>query len=371
LVHVILTSARQAKCVMIPKTNQHDKAKRDNVERPEITSLGMRNDKNRLQPMVVVVTPVYNGDAYLRATMECVQNQTYANIVHVVLDNCSTDRTSQIIEQFRNGHIKVITARNAEVLPMYENWNSALRLVPKEAVYVKILCADDLMRRDCISKFVAIAETDEKIETVFSHDVVYEKVRRANLSRESAVFDGLAIARASMNESINWLPYHHLFIRWHHEDSGRAMFEAMPIFFDYVAVFRRLCRGKCAYLHEALVYTRCHKDSETSRQIEAIPLLNKFDIFTSHGRDCWDEAGYAKELAREKERLARKIMQQTLKGHFAVARHFKKTLRERGIPVGPFDYLKSALRWPAYMRWKRSWRQLDGPEIDEAKFLAE
>lgn len=327
--------------------------------------------KNLFQPLVAVVTPVYNGEAYLQATMQCVQSQTYANIVHVTLDNCSTDRTPAIIKQFSNARIKVISARNNKLLPMHENWNSALGFVPSEAAYVKILCADDLMRSDCISKFVAIAQTDEKIDIVFSDDVFDEKVRRANLSRNSEVFDGLAIARASMNDSISWLPYHHLFIRLHQEDCNAPLFEAMPIFFDYVAAFRRFCRGKCAYLHEPLVYTRWHKDSETSRQIDAVRMIAKFNILASYGRDCWDEATYAKELERLRRRLVRKIIQQTLKGEFAVAQYFRKELKEGGSSVGPYDYVKAVVDWPSYARWKRSWRQPEGPKIDEARFLAD
>jgi glycosyltransferase involved in cell wall biosynthesis len=326
------------------------------------------------QPLVAIVTPVYNGEAYLEATMQSVQKQTYGNIVHVVLDNCSADGTAAIIEQFGNRRIKLISARNHELVPMYENWNNAMRMVPEEAVYVKILCADDLIRSDCISRFVAVAESDQRIEVVLCQDVFEENVHRASLSSESTVFDGIAIARAALNESINWLPYHHLFIRLNGHDRRAPVFEARPLFFDCVAVFCRLFRGKLGYLHEPLVYSRWHKDSETSKHLrsrEAVPILARFDIFRTYGPCCWDEVTYRKELERLRGRLARFVLRRRLIGQRAVAQHIEEGLKERGVPLTPFDYIKFLLTWPAYARWKRSWRQLKGPKIDEAEFLAD
>jgi len=306
--------------------------------------------------------------------MQSVQKQTYGNIVHVVLDNCSTDGTPAIIEQFRNQRVRLIAARNDELVPIWENWNRALRMVPAEATYAKILCGDDLIRSDCISRFVAVAESDQGIEVVLSHDIFFEeKVHRANLPSDRTVFDGFAIMRAAMNDSINWLPYHHLFIRLHNDDRCAPIFEARPIFFDAAAVFSRLRRGKLAYLHEPLVYTRWHNDSETSKYLRsggAVPLLNRFDIFTTYGRDCWDEATYSKELERVRARFARFVLRQRLTGRHAVARDLEKGLRERGAPLSLFDYVKGVLAWPAHVRWKLSWQQLKGPKIDEAKFSA-
>jgi glycosyltransferase involved in cell wall biosynthesis len=323
-------------------------------------------------PLVAIVTPVYNGEAYLAATMRCVQLQSYANIVHVVLDNCSTDGTAAIIEQFRDAGVKVISARNDKLLPMSENWNQALRMVPAEARYAKILCADDLIHRDCISRFVAIAESDQEIEVVLSDDVFEGKVRYANLSAGSTVFDGIATGRAVLNGSINWLPYHHLFLRLHDDDRNRPLFKPL-LLFDCVAVFTKLSKGKLGYIHEPLVYTRWHAGSETSRYLgtkEVIPLLTRFDILIANGRVCWDEASFRKEVARARGRLARFALRWRLTGQRVAAEAIEKGLEDRGFPLSQFDYVRFALGWPAYLRWKRSWQRSHGPKIDETDFLS-
>jgi glycosyltransferase involved in cell wall biosynthesis len=369
--------ARVAGCkqgIVVVKVSQGERL---TMQRPEAGTapLGERPVKLSTQPLVAVITPVYNGEAYLKATMESVQKQTYGNIVHVILDNCSTDGTAAIIEQFRNQRVKLIVARNDELVPIWENWNRALRMVPPEAAYAKILCGDDLIRSDCISRFVAVAESDQAVEVVLSHDIFFEEnVHRANLPPECTVFDVIAIMRAAMNDSINWLPYHHLFIRLHDYDRDAPMFEARPIFFDAAAVFSRLRRGKFAYLHEPLLYTRWHKDSETSKFLRsgaAVPLLTRYDIFTAYGCHCWDGATYRKELERLRGRLARFILHQKLTGQHAVARELETGLGDRGVQLSLSDYVRSVLAWPAYLRWKRSWQQLKGPRIDESRFSAD
>ena len=52
------------------------------------------------QPLVSVVTPVYNGAEYLVECIESVVNQTYANWEYVIVDNCSTDDTLAIARRY-------------------------------------------------------------------------------------------------------------------------------------------------------------------------------------------------------------------------------------------------------------------------------
>src|SRR5262249_4883711 len=117
-------------------------------------------------PMVGIVTPVYNGAKYLAETMECVQALDYTNLVHVINDNCSSDETPSIIDSFRNRGVKVVCNRLSKTIPMADNWNEAVRLVPEEARYFWLLCADDLLKPDAIAKTVRIAESAPSVSVV-------------------------------------------------------------------------------------------------------------------------------------------------------------------------------------------------------------
>src|SRR6185503_7565728 len=117
-------------------------------------------------PLVAIVTPVYNGEAYLAEAMESVQAQIYPNLVHVILDNASTDRTAEIIESFRGRKVPLLVGRNAELLAMDPNWNASLKLVPPEAAYFSLLCADDTITPDAIARCIDLATSDPDITMV-------------------------------------------------------------------------------------------------------------------------------------------------------------------------------------------------------------
>lgn len=326
------------------------------------------------RPLVAVVTPVYNGGAYLEATMRCVQRQTYDRLVHVLVDNCSSDNTPEIIDQFRSQRVELIVSRNNSVLPAQENWSTALCAVPAGTTYIKILCADDLMRSDCIARFVEIAETDERIEVVLCDDVFADRVRRASLPTEKTVFDGIEVAGRMLDSSINWLPYHHMFVRFRDEDRGAAFFGSVPIIYDLAAVVRCTLRGKFAYLREPLVYTRWHAQSITSQYMGAGQLkilLARFDLLCLLGARCWDGPTFRKNWERMRERLIRMAAKWMAMGRWDLVPELFASLKERQAAPGVADCIRSIAKWAPYAIWKRSWRLPVGPEINEVEFLAE
>ena len=59
------------------------------------------------QPLVSVVTPVYNSREYLAECMESVLAQTHEHWEYVVMDNCSTDGSLELAREFeaRDGRV--------------------------------------------------------------------------------------------------------------------------------------------------------------------------------------------------------------------------------------------------------------------------
>ena len=57
------------------------------------------NDKN---PLITIITVVYNDEAYIEETILSVINQSYGNIEYLIIDGGSTDQTVDIIKRYQN-----------------------------------------------------------------------------------------------------------------------------------------------------------------------------------------------------------------------------------------------------------------------------
>ena len=53
------------------------------------------------EPLVSIITPVYNAERVLSDTIKSVQNQTYKNWEILLIDDCSKDNSAQIIKEFQ------------------------------------------------------------------------------------------------------------------------------------------------------------------------------------------------------------------------------------------------------------------------------
>ena len=164
-------------------------------------------------PLVAITTPVYNGEGYLGETMECVQAQTYPNLVHFVVDNASTDRSAEIIDSFKGGRVPVHSMRNSFCLPMTDSWNAAIRLIPEDAQYFRLLPADDLMNARYVEKLVALGAKYPHVNTFGCQEWVGDKLRGNDLPPDQDVFDGRAIVRGWLRWEIHGFPVLHCLYR--------------------------------------------------------------------------------------------------------------------------------------------------------------
>lgn len=65
----------------------------------------------RKHPLISVITPAYNAERFIDETIESVLQQTYPHWEMVIVDDCSTDKTVDIVENYvkQDQRIKLIT----------------------------------------------------------------------------------------------------------------------------------------------------------------------------------------------------------------------------------------------------------------------
>src|SRR5689334_13934856 len=118
------------------------------------------------QPLVSIVTPVYNEAQYLAECIESVLAQTYQNWDYTILDNCSTDRTAEIACRYAAGDPRIRVLRNEHFLPAIANHNAALRAVSPASKYCKVVLGDDWIFPECLQRMVGLAEAHPSVGIV-------------------------------------------------------------------------------------------------------------------------------------------------------------------------------------------------------------
>ena len=107
---------------------------------------------------LVTVIPVYNGERFLRATLESVVAQTRRPDRVIIQDNCSTDGTAAIAKEFEQEGFE--WRLNEAHVSSTKNFNAALKF-STEADVLHLLTADDLVVPDFYQRLLQPLEPVE------------------------------------------------------------------------------------------------------------------------------------------------------------------------------------------------------------------
>ena len=105
-----------------------------------------------MEDKVTVVTPTWNSAKYIRETIASVQAQTYQNWEMIIVDDCSTDNTVELV--------KDIVKRDSRIRLIEQNENQGAAIARNIAVqngtgrYVAYLDSDDCWKPDKLEKQV-------------------------------------------------------------------------------------------------------------------------------------------------------------------------------------------------------------------------
>ncbi|MBU0961417.1 MAG: glycosyltransferase [Proteobacteria bacterium] len=116
-------------------------------------------------PKITVIVTTYNRAYLLRQTIASVLSQSFEDYELLVLDDSSTDNTSEVVGSFSDHRITYI--RNIKNLGFVNNWNKGLDVATGE--YVIFPGDDDLLLPDCLGTLVNIMDDDQKLAMVTSN----------------------------------------------------------------------------------------------------------------------------------------------------------------------------------------------------------
>ncbi len=124
-------------------------------------------------PLVSIVLPVYNGEEYLKISIDSCIQQTYQNWELLIVDDCSTDSTSQIAKEYAKKDNRIHYYKNEKNLRLPRNLNRGFSLAKGD--YLTWTSDDNYFRPTAIEKMVNLLN-DTDNEFVFArYSIINEK----------------------------------------------------------------------------------------------------------------------------------------------------------------------------------------------------
>ena len=134
---------------------------------------------NTNQPLVTIITPLYNAEKFIAQTIQSVINQTYQNWEMIMVDDCSTDSSREIVKQYEKNDSRI------RLIKSETNFGGPARprnvgIENADGDYITFLDADDVWLPEKLEKQIDFIQK-------YNVDIVYTL---ANIIDENSIYRG-------------------------------------------------------------------------------------------------------------------------------------------------------------------------------------
>jgi len=261
---------------------------------------------SQTEPLVSVVTPVYNGGEYLRECIESVIAQTYTNWRYTIVDNCSTDDTRQIAEYYARLDPRIRVHTNRVFLPIVDNHNHALSLLESDSAYCKPVMADDWIFPECLERMVKCALAHPSVGLVCAYALSGMTVKfqgiRCLESPESFLSGRVACRKALLDDVYFFGSPTTMLIRSDLIRKRIPFYNPVNLHADEESCYDILQESDYGFVHQVLAYFRKHERSQTAQALDfdTSILAGRVYALAKYGRVYLSEEEFRR---RSRERL--------------------------------------------------------------------
>lgn len=227
-----------------------------------------------IEGLVSIIIPVYNAEKYIGSTLNSIYSQTYKQFEIILVDDCSTDKSAEIINEHAKSHSEIVYHLQEKNGGAAVARNTALSLA--KGKYVAFLDSDDVWKPEKTEKqlkllnekdgafaFTAIEMIDDNGELVKKKRKVKNEVNYKFLLHNTMIPTSSVIIDRSKTGEFT-MPQRR---------SGQ----------DYATWLQLLRNGTVAYgINEALVQYRVGHKSLSSNKFKSIKQVYEIQTQNEH-----------------------------------------------------------------------------------------
>lgn len=226
-----------------------------------------KNSKNKIS----VILPVYNSDEYIYESVKSILDQDHQNIELIIVDDCSTDRTSEIIECFflKNKRIKYF--KNKSRMGVSTSLNFALKQCSGD--YIARMDADDKCINTRFSYQIKLFKSLKSVDILSNGVKYFGKKNKINYNRFSLTNSQI------LSRIFFYNPINHPTIFFHKKIKNKLIYDSnINGFEDWVLWINLITNGIKFYCDNKVVINyRLHKFNN-SKNINNRIMLTKINL---------------------------------------------------------------------------------------------
>ena len=217
-------------------------------------------------PRVSVIMPAYNSEKTISEAISSVLGQTFADFELIIVNDCSTDGTIEIINGFAESDPRIIVINNDENSGVSYSRNAAIAAARGE--WIAFLDSDDMWREDKLASQLRLMENNPESDICYTASAfvdadgkpygyiltAQERTYHSTLIRKNLLSCSSVMIRASVMKGIK-MPSDKM-----HED-----------YFTWLTVLKN--GGYACGINEPMLIYRLSENSKSSSRIKSAKML--------------------------------------------------------------------------------------------------
>src|SRR3989344_4812533 len=211
-------------------------------------------------PLISVIMPVYNSEAYIESSVESILNQSYTNFEFIIIDDASTDKTYDRLLKLIKIDKRIVLVKNKRNEGVTKSLNKALKIA--KGKYIIRMDADDWSYPNRFKLQVDLMENNPDVVVSGSYvEICNSKLKMKNLRKYH--LDDTTIRKHIFRYS----PFAHPATIWKTKVLKENLYsEVIIVSQDYELYFRVGKIGKFMNLDKPLLKLRMHDTSVSVTQ---------------------------------------------------------------------------------------------------------
>ncbi len=229
-----------------------------------------------------VLIPTFNRRHYLSTALDSALGQTYGELEIIVIDNCSTDGTSNFMAGIADARVRYIV--NDHNMGMIGSINKGINLFSDQVEWCTILADDDLMGKECIENCARSLKASSAKSIIQAHRIFIDeqgsRIREAAFfPRNVAALDFLRMrSRFEMESYLTGVLFNRTSFR---EIRGYPSF-ITGLASDDAFIFALALKDRLVFEEKAQAFIRLHEGAESRTYSDGIRKLDTIAQFKEY-----------------------------------------------------------------------------------------